>query len=71
MVSKLPKLVHFSQICADLSKKSKFIKAVYLYPLERSIHALSEIQYVLWGFEYQFTRYLRSKYQKVAFSAKI
>ena len=32
----------FLQICADLSKKSKSIKAIYLYPSERPRHALSE-----------------------------
>ena len=42
MVFKLPKIVHFSEICADLSKKSKSIKAIYLYPSERPHHALSE-----------------------------
>ena len=42
MVLKLPKIVHFLQICADLSKKSKSIKAIYLYPSERPHHALSE-----------------------------
>ena len=34
--------VHFLQICADLSKKPKFIKAIYFYPSERPHHALSE-----------------------------
>ena len=42
MVLKLPKIVHFLQICADLSKKSKSIKAIYLYPCERPYNALSE-----------------------------
>ena len=42
MVLKLPKIVYFLQICADLSKKSKSIKAIYLYPSERPHHALSE-----------------------------
>ena len=42
MILKLPNIVHFWQICADLSKKSKSIEAVYLYPSERSHHALSE-----------------------------
>ena len=42
MVLKLTKIVHFLQICADLSKKSKSIKAIYLYPPERPHHALSE-----------------------------
>ena len=42
MLYKLPKIVHFLQICADLRKKSKSIKAIYLYPYERPHHALSE-----------------------------
>ena len=42
MVLKLPKIVHFLQICADVSKKSKSIKAICLDPSERSHHALSE-----------------------------
>ena len=42
MVLKLPKIVHFLQICADVSKKSKSIKAIYLHPSERPHHALSE-----------------------------
>ena len=31
MVLKLPKIVHFLQICPDLSKKSKFIKTIYIH----------------------------------------
>ena len=42
MVLKLPKIVHFLQICADLSKKSKSIKVIYLYPSERPYLYLSE-----------------------------
>ena len=42
MAYKLPKIVHFLKICADLSKKSKSIKAIYLYPSERPHRALSE-----------------------------
>ena len=42
MVLKLLKIVHFLQICANLSKKSKSIKAVYLYPSERPHYTLSE-----------------------------
>ena len=32
----------FLQFCADLSKKSKYIKAIYIYTSERSSCALSE-----------------------------
>ena len=42
MVLKLLKIVHFLQICAELSKKSKSINAIYLYSSERPHHALSE-----------------------------
>ena len=42
MVLKLPKIVHFLEICADLNKKSKSIKAIYLYPSEKPHHALSK-----------------------------
>ena len=42
MVLKLHKIVHFLQICADLSNKSKSIKAIYLYQSERPHHAFSE-----------------------------
>ena len=31
MVLKLSKKVHFLQFCADLSKNSKSIKAIYIY----------------------------------------
>ena len=30
------------QFCADLSKKIKYIKAIYVYASERSCYALSE-----------------------------
>ena len=42
MVLKLSKKVHILQICADLSKTSKFIKAIYMYASERCRYALSE-----------------------------
>ena len=42
MVLKLPKIVHFLEICADLGKRSKSIKAIYLYSSERPHHALLE-----------------------------
>ena len=48
-VLKLPNIVHFLKICADLSKKSKSIKAIYLYPSERTHHALSENDMVYSG----------------------
>ena len=42
MALKLPKIVHFFHICANLSKKPKYIKAIHFYPSERPHHALSE-----------------------------
>ena len=38
LVIKLPKIVHFLQICADHSEKSKSIEVVYLYQIR--IHKL-------------------------------
>ena len=42
MVLKLPKIVHFLQICADFNKKSKSIKTIYLHLSKIPYHALSE-----------------------------
>ena len=50
MVLKLSKKKHFLQFGADLTKKSKSIKAIYIYASERSRYALSEngiIYYVM------------------------
>ena len=41
MVLKLPKIVHLLQMCADISKTSKCIKAIYLYSSERPYRVLS------------------------------
>ena len=35
-------MVYFLQICTDLSKKFKYIKAIYLNPSKRAHRALSE-----------------------------
>ena len=42
MVRKLSKKVHFFQYSDDLSKKSKYIKAIYIYAPERAPWILSE-----------------------------
>ena len=42
MVCKLSKKVHFLQFCADLSKKSKSVEAIYIYASESSHYTLSE-----------------------------
>ena len=54
MVLKLSKKVHFLQFCADLSKKSKSIKAIYIYASERSRYALSENGIVYYAMTYCF-----------------
>ena len=54
MVLKLSKKVHFLQFCADPSKKSKSIKAIYLYASERSRYTLSEIGIVYYAMTYCF-----------------
>ena len=42
MVCKLSKKVHFLQFCADLSKKSKSVEAIYIYASESSHYTVSE-----------------------------
>ena len=42
MVLNLPKIVYFLQICADLSKKPKYIKAIYFYLSGGPHHAFSK-----------------------------
>ena len=42
MVLKLSKRKHFLQFCADVNKKSKSIKAIYIHASKRSRYALSE-----------------------------
>ena len=51
---KLSKKVHFLQFCADLSKKSKSIKAIYIYTFERSPNTLSENGIVYYAMTYSF-----------------
>ena len=53
MVFKLSKKVHFLQFC-DLCKKSKSIKAIYIYVSERSQYALSENGIVYCAMTYYF-----------------
>ena len=54
MILKMSKKVHFLQYCADLSKKSKSIEAVYIYASERSRYALSENGIVYFAMIYCF-----------------
>ena len=57
MLLKLPKIVHYSQICADFSSKSKSIKTIYLYPSDRPHHALSENSMFFRGLSNSSTKY--------------
>ena len=54
MVLKLSKKVHFLQFCADLSKKCKSIKDIYIYASARSRYALSENVIVYYAMTYCF-----------------
>ena len=54
MVLKLSKNVAFLQFCADLRKKSKYVKAVYIYESERSCRAPSENAIVCYAMIYCF-----------------
>ena len=54
MVLKLSKKVHILQYCADFSKSSKAIKAIYIYASERSRYALSENGIVYYAMTYCF-----------------
>ena len=55
MFFKLFKKVHFLQLCADLIKKSKSIKAIYIDLSERSCFALSENSIVYYAIMVWFT----------------
>ena len=53
-VFKLSKKVQYLQFCADLSKKSKYIKATYIYASKRARCALSENCIVYYAIIYCF-----------------
>ena len=46
---KLPKKLYFLEFCADLSKKSKSVKAFYIYASESFHYTLSENDMVYRG----------------------
>ena len=48
MICKLSKKVHVLQFCADLSKKSKSVEAIYIYASKSFHYTLSEM---LWFIE--------------------
>ena len=54
MVLKLSKKYIFSQFCADLCKKSKSVKAIYIYASERFRYVLSENGIVYCAMTYCF-----------------
>ena len=56
MVLKLSKIVQFLQICSELSKEPKPVKAIYIYASESSLHPLSKL-YGLKGSEAPLMRY--------------
>ena len=51
---KLSKKVHFLRFCADLSKKSKPVKAIYIHATERPCCTLSENGIVYYAMTYLF-----------------
>ena len=51
MVLKLYKKVHFLQFNADLSKKTKSVKAIYLYTSESSYDTLEND--IVWGLSHR------------------
>ena len=57
MVLKFSKKVHFLHIFADHNKKSKFVKAAYIYASESSHYTLSEndMVYIYRGLSVQKT----------------
>ena len=54
MVLKFSKKVHFLQFLANISKKSSFIKAIYIYACGRTRYALSENSIVYYAMTYYF-----------------
>ena len=53
-VLKFSKKVYFLQFCTDLNKKSRSIKAIYIYACGRSRYALSENSIVYHAMTYRF-----------------
>ena len=51
---KLSKKVDFLRFCADLSKKSKSVKAIYIHATERPCCTLSENGIVYYAMTYLF-----------------
>ena len=47
IVLKLSKKVHFLQFCADRSKKSESMKAIYIYASERSRYFQKMVLFIM------------------------
>ena len=81
MVLKLSRKVHFWQFCADLNKKSKSLKAIYVYASKSFRYALSEmvlfimlwlLSWRYWGLKSKdFVKFLLNKYLLWYFNANI
>ena len=57
MILKLSKKVRLWHFCAGLSKKPRFVKAIYIFASESSHYTCSENDMVYKGLKPPFTRY--------------
>ena len=71
MVCKLSKKMHFLQFCADLSKKWKFVEAIYIYASESSHYTLSENAMIYRGLSHRSWDISNLNIRKGADSAEI
>ena len=62
---------HFLRFCADLSKKSKSVKAIYIYASESSHYTLSENAMVYRGLSHHSWDISNQNIKKDADSAEI
>ena len=47
MALQLSKKVHFLQLCPDLSKKTKFLKEIYMYDFTYRIYEFTDLDFLL------------------------
>ena len=71
MVFKLPKKGYLQQFCADISKKSKSFKAIYIYASESSHYTLSENAMIYRGLSHRSRNISDENIKKDADSAEI
>ena len=71
ILCKLSKKVHFLQFCTDLRKKSKSVKAIYIYASESSHYILSENAMVYRGLSHRSRDIRNYNIKKDADSSKI